>query len=176
MKAASIAAQTQQLNATFQNLICITPHLRGVLPADLAQARERLKLNSGPFAKQFGENQLMAFYRLALALSQREEPLTMSEFGDSLAVPLSTATRAVDWLVQSGYVERRPDPQDRRVVRVTLTENGKELYKTLNEFVAQHVEELLRRFTAEERKTLIALMSKVVDILQEFSKHPHLSD
>ncbi len=173
MKTSSIAAQTEQLNAIFQNLICITPQLRGVLPADLAQARERLQLSSGSFAKQFGENQLMVFYRLALSLSQREEPLTMSEFSNSLAVPLSTATRAADWLVQSGYVERRPDPQDRRIVRVALTDNGKELYRTLNKFVTQHVAELLRHFTAQERVVLIALMSKVVDILQELSKHPH---
>jgi DNA-binding MarR family transcriptional regulator len=176
MKPQTIAAQTQQLNMVFQNLICITPHLRGVLPADLAQARERLQLSSGPFSKQFGDNQLMVFYRLALILSQREASLTMSEFGDSLAVPLSTATRAVDWLVQSGYVERRQDPEDRRIVRVALTENGKELYKTLNKFVTKHVEQILRHFTANERVTLIALMSKVVDILQELSLQPHPSD
>ncbi len=176
MKATSIAAQTQQLNTIFQNLICISPRLRGMLPADLAKAREHLQLSSGPFAKQFGDNQLMVFYRLALALSHREGSLTMSEFGDSLAMPQSTATRLVDWLVQSGYAERQPDPQDRRVVRVALTENGKELYKTLNEFVAQHVSEFLRRFTAQERVTLIALMSRAVEILQEFSQQPPLPD
>ncbi len=176
MKATSIAAQTQQLNTILQNLICISPRLRGVLPADLAKAHERLQLGPGSFGKQFGENQFMIFYRLAFALSGKAAPLTMSELGDALALPMSTATRLVDWLVESGYAERRTDPQDRRVVRVALTKNGQELYETLNRFIAQHLAELLRRFTAKERATLIALMSRVIDILQEFSQEPHLSD
>jgi len=53
-------------------------------------------------------------------------------------VPFSTATRMVDWFVDNGYAQRLPDPEDRRVVRVALTDSGRELYQTIERYMVQH--------------------------------------
>ena len=50
---------------------------------------------------------------------------TMSELADALRLHPSTVTPLVNALVERGLVERRDDPDDRRVVRVALTEKGK---------------------------------------------------
>ena len=50
---------------------------------------------------------------------------TMSEVAGALELQPSTATGMVDDLVERGLVERCDDPDDRRVVRVTLTAKGR---------------------------------------------------
>ncbi len=91
----------------------------------------------------------------------------MGELSKALDVPLSTATRIVDWLVKGGYAERLPDPQDRRVVRVALTKYGRALIKAGDKFIRQRVEQVLCVFTDKERQTLISLLSKLVETLED---------
>lgn len=168
MRTSTIATQTRQLNVIWQDMMYLAPRLRGLLPDDLVRARERLQ--SSAEAKQFGHHQLLIFFRIGLVLSQRAEPLTMGELREELTVPLSTATRLVDWLVRAGYVERLPDAQDRRVVRVHLTETGSELYETLSTFINQRLQKFLYRFTPQERENLVALLSKLTQIMRELGK------
>ena len=50
---------------------------------------------------------------------------SMSELADALRLQPGTVTGLADGLVEHGLVERRDDPEDRRVVRVALTAKGK---------------------------------------------------
>ena len=87
-------------------------------------------------------------------LSSKEEP-TMSELGRSISMDPSTLTRTVDKLVEKEFVVRKPDPEDRRVVRVTITAKGR---KIINRFEVQrkkHIESILRQMTSQERKDLL---------------------
>ena len=73
----------------------------------------------------------------------------------------------VDWLVESGYAVRLDDPEDRRIVLVSLTEAGRELYRAIDDYIRQQVERVLRQFTAEEREELVRLLRKAVKVLEE---------
>ncbi len=160
-----LAAYTGQMTEILQDLICIIPRLRAILPEHMAQLKERLGELSleGKLKRTAGYGSL--FYQIGLVLSRQSEPVTMGELSMALAVPLSTATRLVDWLVESGYADRRPDPEDRRIVRVELTAAGRELYQAINEFLKQRVEQVLDQFTAEECQDLIVLLRKLVRAL-----------
>jgi DNA-binding MarR family transcriptional regulator len=59
-----------------------------------------------------------------LSMIERHGELTMSRVADLLDVSLSNATGLVDRIEERGLVERVRDPDDRRVVRVRLTESG----------------------------------------------------
>jgi DNA-binding MarR family transcriptional regulator len=50
---------------------------------------------------------------------------TMSEVAKAMRVHPSTVTALVDGLVAHGLVARRPDPEDRRVIRVAETAQGR---------------------------------------------------
>ncbi len=50
---------------------------------------------------------------------------TMSELSEALQLQPSTVTGLVDALIEHGLAERRDDPEDRRIVRVALTAEGK---------------------------------------------------
>jgi len=58
--------------------------------------------------------------------------LTMQRVAERMHLAVSTMTRVVGQLVRRGYVRRRPDPEDGRVVHVTLTPRGKEIMATIN--------------------------------------------
>jgi DNA-binding MarR family transcriptional regulator len=106
------------------------------------------------------------FYRTSFNL-YRVNNMTMSELGQALSVPFSTATRMVDWFVDNGYAQRLPDPEDRRVVRVALTDSGRELYQTIERYIAQHFRLMLSPLTVKEQNILLRIMEKVVRGIQE---------
>lgn len=105
------------------------------------------------------------FYRIGIILS-REEQLSMSELSEALAVPLSTASRMADWMVNAGYLERVQIPEDRRVVLVRLTSSGQKLYRTVDHFLRERVGRLLEPFTAEERRQFAKLLGKLQAVLE----------
>lgn len=94
----------------------------------------------------------------------------MGELSSALSVPLSTATRIVDTLVERGYVERFSDTEDRRVVHVKFTARGNHLYKFIDSQIAEHVRELASSLSKEEMTTLVKLLSKVAFAVKQTLK------
>lgn len=104
-------------------------------------------------------------FRILIQLSENKEPITMSELGSTLNVPMSTATRIVDGLVKNGMAERVHDPNDRRIVRVGMSKAGREIYEMGMAYNKQRITRLLNDFTAEEQEQLLKLMNKLFDAL-----------
>ncbi len=67
----------------------------------------------------------------ALILIYEEEAVRMRELARRLGGSFSNATVLVDRLVDRGLVERMADPQDRRVVLVRVTKEGRYLVEQL---------------------------------------------
>ncbi|MFC4944072.1 MarR family winged helix-turn-helix transcriptional regulator [Pseudonocardia sp. GCM10023141] len=62
-----------------------------------------------------------------LLLLGADGPHAQSELAQALAVGLATVTGLVDRLVRRGLVARTRDPQDRRVHRAALSDEGRDL-------------------------------------------------
>ncbi|MET0423211.1 MAG: MarR family transcriptional regulator [Actinoplanes sp.] len=60
----------------------------------------------------------------ALAVLERHGDMRLSALADHLRIAPRTATEVADDLQRLGLAERRPDPDDRRAVRVALTAEG----------------------------------------------------
>ena len=73
-------------------------------------------------------------------------------------VTSGTMTNRVDRLVTRGYVEREPDPTDRRGVIVRLTPTGMEVVDAALSDLLAHEHELLAELGAVERDDLAALL------------------
>jgi len=76
-------------------------------------------------------------------LSSSQEP-TMSELGKSISMDLSTLTRTVDKLVEKEFVVRKSDPEDRRMVRVAITVEGRKIISRFEEQRRKKIESMLR--------------------------------
>jgi DNA-binding MarR family transcriptional regulator len=144
-----------------QNLILLRPRL--IVPEQMLHFREEMeRLKCGNIGDK-GDYQ--AIMRIFVILAHLETPPTMSELSAKLNVPFSTATRVVDWLVQGNFVERLPDPGDRRIIRVRMTPTGQEFSQIAFDFIHQRILHLLKIFTPDEQVELYRLLSKLVSAL-----------
>jgi DNA-binding MarR family transcriptional regulator len=69
----------------------------------------------------------------------------------------------VDELEELGLAQRRPDPQDRRVRIVELTDRGREVMRGMRKVMEEHEEEILAPFSAEERARLHDLLRRMAE-------------
>ena len=158
---------TDQITNQFFELVQRFIHLRPklVLPENVARFRQQMQdLKIGGASNQ--EDRAFVF-RIFIILERSGTPPTMGELSTELGIPLSSATRIVDGLVNGNFIERIPDESDRRVVRVQMTTNGREIYQAAMEFNKQRVIHMLSKFTPEEQTQLLHLMNKLFDSLIE---------
>src|ERR1043166_1734455 len=91
-------------------------------------------------ARRFGQTR--AQWAVLLRL-ERREGLKQSDLADDLEIQPITLTRLVDRLCDSGLIERRPDPNDRRAKRLYLTAAARPLLEKISEQVEEVAEEVL---------------------------------
>jgi len=151
----------EQFVELIQKFICLRPRL--VPTEHVLQFKKKMEALKG---SGYNSEDHAFVFRLLILLSQSEETLTMSKLGAELNLPMSTATRIVDWLVSAGMVERVNDPNDRRVVRVGISNAGREFYETGMEHNKKRIGRLLKHFTPDEQAQLLQLMSKLFDSMK----------
>ncbi|MFC1845830.1 MarR family winged helix-turn-helix transcriptional regulator [Chloroflexota bacterium] len=159
-------AYTDQIAIVIQDFVHLWSKFEEMLHNELSSTRNAAEVDAG------GENRLCSDYSLFYRISNsmyRQDSMTMGELSSALSVPMSTATRMVDWLVNGGYVQRLSDTDDRRVVRVALTDKGKQLHQTIESYTGDRVMQVVSCLTAEEQTTLFALIHKVVSELKEIA-------
>ncbi len=96
------------------------------------------------------------------------EGITVSELADLARVRKQTMAQAVDELERMGYVERLPNPRDRRSRLVCLTERGAAV-KPVTHAAAERVEERWAELTSPGE--LEALRASLLRLLTELRAH-----
>jgi len=97
----------------------------------------------------------------------RSGPTPIGALADYLANDPSTLTTFVDRLEHRQYVERRNDPDDRRVKRIALTESGERTVEDLRDYLAE-VAPVSKLTTAQLRQ----LRTLLADVDQESPGRP----
>ena len=87
----------------------------------------------------------------------------MADLAERLEVVPRAVTTLVDALEANGAVRRVPDPDNRRVVRIELTDTGRSTLRALRSARRAAAEEILAPLTAEQREVLGELLSTLVD-------------
>jgi DNA-binding MarR family transcriptional regulator len=103
---------------------------------------------------------------LSVLATLRERPRRITELASLEHVAQPTMTVLVSRLEQRGWVERQPDPTDRRAVQVAITDAGT---KVLDELIAKRttlLAERLGELSETERETLaraIPILDRLID-------------
>ncbi len=91
-------------------------------------------------------------------------PLQMAEIADRLLASPSGITRLADRLVAKGLIGRRVPDDNRRVVRVTLTEPGREKLESADRIFHDFLEHSFAApLTGEEVQTLRSVLRKLLE-------------
>ncbi len=91
----------------------------------------------------------------ALGAIKRIGPARVSDVAAELQVDLSVASRQVQALEAEGYVDRTPDPKDRRSSVVCLSAAGEEKVRLVRERVVETLNDALATWSPEEIQTLV---------------------
>ena len=97
----------------------------------------------------------------------------MSEVSERFEITPAAASQLVDKLVQSGFIRREEDPQDRRAKSLKLTDKGKELIEQSIEQRYRWVEALAGTLTVQERAKVdeaLSILTKAAQGVEETSK------
>jgi len=89
--------------------------------------------------------------------------ITIGELGERVSLDSSTLTGVIDRMERSGYVERRPNPDDRRSVLVFLTAKARELGPRILEFADELDATLRQPFSQEEMDTFERVLRSLAE-------------
>lgn len=104
----------------------------------------------------------MREYDVLYTLSKHDRPLRLGELNRSVLLSQPALSRLVERLAERGLVERAPDPEDGRGVRLALTEAGREQQRrTGRRHAADVTREVAAALTEDEMRLLEALTRKL---------------
>ena len=98
----------------------------------------------------------------ALALLLIQDGMTIGTMSQKRGVDAPAATGIITRMEQIGLVERRHDREDRRVVKVYLTEEGRDISQTLGVSVEQFEQSLKRGFSEGEMDRFLAHLQQLI--------------
>src|ERR1700690_3217271 len=99
---------------------------------------------------------ILRLLRIAAGLSQQE-------LAAKLQIHPSRMVAIVDNLEKRGLVERRANPDDRRLYSLYLTQAGGEALEKIGGVAREHQDPLLTSLSGEDRNTLAILLLRIAD-------------
>ncbi len=114
--------------------------------------------------QEFNLNKSQAGILFAL---HRSDSLSQKELAARMNVTPPSITSSIQKMERDGYLTRRSDPADQRVMRLTLTEKGRSCIKGVYAVAEQMEEIMFRDMTREEIMLLRRLLFQIRDNLNE---------
>lgn len=95
-------------------------------------------------------------------LSRQPGPVPINELAERTKLSVASAGRNVDALVTAGLVDRREDPHDRRIKRVSLSEQGLTLHAKHYEAMHDEVAKFVDLLPDEHAQPLLEALEPIV--------------
>ena len=124
------------------------------------------------FAEQMATLELGPHHAGILRAIATEPGRSQQALSAQLGMLPSRVVVYVDELEERGYVERRRNPDDRRLHALHLSAAGKRLLRKVSELARQHEQQLTAALSADERDALRDLLAAVAN-QQGLAAHVH---
>ncbi len=128
----------------------------GFLLTKAGQIKDRI-LDAHLMPEDITSTQCKVLFKISLFDCDRP-----SLIGKSLNVDNSAITRTLDRLAKKDLIQRLPDPNDRRSIRVALTKKGDEVVQRALPLAMNSLDELTQSLTKEELDQLHHCLKKIV--------------
>ena len=133
----------------------------------LGDSSRLLRKRFDRLARSFGMTR--AQWRV-IAVLRRDEGINQTAMADIMDIEPITLGRHIDRLEEAGWVERRPDPDDRRVWRIFLTDKVQPVLKEMENIAIEVRNDALVDFSSKERErfidNLIRVKSNLADAIR----------
>jgi DNA-binding MarR family transcriptional regulator len=101
----------------------------------------------------------LSVYDVLWALYRR--PLRVREIADAIVLSPTAMSRFVDRLERDGHVRREPDPDDRRALQVTITDDGRKLLRRMWPIYERGIEQHFAAHLGRSANTLRAVLERM---------------
>ncbi|MGI5241448.1 MarR family winged helix-turn-helix transcriptional regulator [Dactylosporangium sp. CA-139066] len=103
---------------------------------------------------------------LVLEVLWEHDGLSPGELAGRLQMATPTVVNTATRMVKDGLIERRPDPGDRRLVRLYLTDKGRSARAPIEDAQRRLAAHALATLTVQERETLASALQKIIEQMQ----------
>jgi DNA-binding MarR family transcriptional regulator len=103
---------------------------------------------------------------LVLEVLWERDGLSPGELAARLHVSTPTIVNTASRMVKDGLISRRPDADDRRLVRLYLTDKARAAQAPIAAARQQLADHALATLTADERDALAVALQKIIDQMQ----------
>ncbi|MFJ8747164.1 MarR family winged helix-turn-helix transcriptional regulator [Embleya sp. NPDC127516] len=100
---------------------------------------------------------------VVLVALTRSGPASQSALSRRTGVYRSDMVAVINDLAERGFVDRTPDPDDRRRNVITVTPEGRDHLRRLDAIISRAQDDLLAPLTQAERRTLTGLLTRLLD-------------
>ncbi len=101
----------------------------------------------------------------ALLVLSEASGLTMGELCDRLYLACSTATDLIDRMERNGLIERERDANDRRVIRLKVTEKGFAVIDQVMQARCRYLACILNHVGDQEKEQLIVSLKRLNELM-----------
>jgi len=114
--------------------------------------------------KRLGPLELSAAQFIIIAnLAAAEAPLSASDLCKGISYDAGAMTRMLDRLEGKGLIRRNRSTQDRRLMHLELTDEGRAAYPRMREMSLAVANRFLRGFSKAEARQLEAMLSRMLE-------------
>jgi DNA-binding MarR family transcriptional regulator len=99
-------------------------------------------------------------YRTLVVLASRG-PQSLAELADAVDVTPPTATRMCDRLIKKGLIVRRHERGDRRLIRLTLAKDGRELVNAVTQRRRTEISHLMEAIPPGQQAALVDSLQRL---------------
>jgi DNA-binding MarR family transcriptional regulator len=123
--------------------------------------RDVSRLSAKHFQRNARELELSLPQCKVLGHLSRNEGISQARLAELTETDPMTLVRTLDRMQQDGWIERRPDPADRRAHQLFLREAAKPVLQRIWKIADQARNEVLAELSSAEREQLIELLERV---------------
>ena len=145
-----------------KDLLHIWRFIDKMLPEQLGPIRDGLKRRYGKSDDGTGLTTNFMMFLCIAGVLYRDGIMTMGQLSRATSIPQATVTRMVRWMVDSGYVVRIQDTQDKRITNIRLTDSGLELLLAAKEQLKEFAIMLLEGLPTMQRMVFILSISDII--------------
>lgn len=106
-------------------------------------------------------------------LAHQDQPPCSRDIEDAFRMSHPTVSGLLSRLEKKGFIEFRPDEEDRRIKRIFILPKGRECLALMHDTIRQIEAQMVRDFTPEEKAQFSDLLTRAIRNMGGNSCHRH---
>ncbi len=115
-----------------------------------------------------------ARWQCLMHLGRADGPLAQVELAEAIGITPPSLVKLLDRLEEDGWVQRLPEPQDRRAKRVGLTPKAEHMVQRIEQEARTLRDEIWKGISSSERQIFLQVLERLDQRMDAIPLHPSL--